>query len=113
MQQFYRVDPAAVTGEDSDTALFCAWNNGHIATMGVLAEVAEPSLEMRKVSSFSLDSIFKSKFRTSKTWALVEKEQERRWQREVMGKLNELAKKQEELAARQDQLATLVMTLAS
>ena len=43
----------------------------------------------------------------------MEKEQERRWQREVMGKLNELAKKQEELAARQDQLATLVMTLAS
>jgi len=69
------VDPEAVTGEDSDTALYCAWKNDHIATMGVLAEVAEPSLEMR----------------TSKTWALVEKDQERRWQREVVAKLDKLA----------------------
>ena len=59
--------------------------------MGVLAEVAEPSLEMRKVSSFSLDPTFKSQFRTSKTWALVEKDQERRWQREVVAKLDKLA----------------------
>ena len=59
--------------------------------MGVLAEVAEPSLEMRKVLSFSSDSTFKSQFRTSKTWALVEKDQERRWQREVVAKLDKLA----------------------
>ena len=59
--------------------------------MGVLAEVADPSLEMRKVSSFSLDSTFKFKFRTSKTWASVEKDQERRWQREVIAKLDKLA----------------------
>ena len=36
-------------------------------------------------------STFKCKCRTSKTWALVEKEQERRWQREVISKLDELA----------------------
>lgn len=72
--QFARVDPA-VTGEDSDAALYCAWKNDHIATMGVLAEVADPSLEMR----------------TSKTWALVEKDQERRWQREVIARLDKLA----------------------
>ena len=67
--------------------------------MGVLAEVAEPSLEMREVLSFSSDSTFKSQFRTSKTWALVEKDQERRWQREVVAKLNMLASRQEKLAS--------------
>ena len=46
---------------------------------------------MREVLSFSLDPTFKSKFRTSKTWALVEKDQERRWQREVVAKLDKLA----------------------
>ena len=59
--------------------------------MGVLAEVAEPSLEMRKVLSFTLHSTLRSKFRTSKTWALVEKDQERRWQREMIAKLDKLA----------------------
>ena len=80
--------------------------------MGVLAEVAEASMEMRKVSSFTLVSTFKCKCRTSKTWALVEKEQERRWQREVMGKLNEVVRKQEELASKQEKLASVVDMLA-
>ena len=54
-----RVNPDAVTEEDSDTALYCAWQNDHIATMGVLAEVADVSLEMRQVFQFlSLDSTF-------------------------------------------------------
>jgi len=77
------VNPEAVTEEDSDTALYCAWQNDHIATMGVLAEVADASLEMR----------------TSKTWALVEKEQERRWQREVISKLDKLTSRQDKLAS--------------
>ena len=47
-----RVDPDAVTEEDSETALYKAWQNDHIGTMGVLAEVADASLEMRKVESF-------------------------------------------------------------
>ena len=69
--------------------------------MGVLAEVADASLEMRQVFQLlSLDSIFfKSKFRTSKTWALVEKEQERRWQREVISKLDKLTSRQDKLAS--------------
>ena len=79
--------------------MYCAWQNDHVATMGVLAEVADASLEIRKVSSFSLDSTFKSKFRTSKIWPVVEKEQERRWQREVMAKLNEMARRQDKLAS--------------
>ena len=53
-----RVDPEAVTEEDSDTALYCAWQNDHVATMGVLAEVVDASKEMRKVATFSLDSFF-------------------------------------------------------
>ena len=85
--------------EDSNTPLRCAWINDHVATMGVLAEVAEASMEMRKVSSFTLVSTFKCKCRTSKTWALVEKEQERRWQREVVAKLNMLASRQDKLAS--------------
>ena len=91
LSKFIRVDPEAVTAEDSNTPLRCAWINDHVATMGVLAEVAEASMEMRKVSSFTLVSTFKCKCRTSKTWALVEKEQERRWQREAISKLDELA----------------------
>ena len=55
-----RVDPEAVTEEDPDTALYCAWQNDHVATMGVLAEVVDASKEMRKVATFSLDSFFKS-----------------------------------------------------
>merc|ERR1712130_414870 len=90
------VDPDAVTEEDSETALYKAWQNDHIATMGVLAEVADASLEMR----------------TSNTWALMEKEQERRWQREVMVKLNEVVHKQEELASKQEELASVVDMLA-
>ena len=69
--------------------------------MGVLAEVAEASMEMRQAFQFlSLDStFFKSKFRTSKTWALVEKEQEKRWQREVISKLDKLTSRQDKLAS--------------
>jgi len=77
------VDPESVTEEDTDTALYCAWQNDHVATMGVLAEVADASLEIR----------------TSKIWPLVEKEQEKRWQREVMAKLNEMARRQDKLAS--------------
>ena len=61
----------------------------------------------------SLDSTFKSKFRTSNTWALMEKEQERRWQREVMVKLNKVVHKQEELASKQEELASKQEKLAS
>ena len=94
-----RVDPEAVTQEDSDTALYCAWQNDHVATIGVLAEVVDASKEMRKVSTFSLDSTFKSKFRTSEIWPMVEKEQDRRLQREVVAKLDKLASRQDELAS--------------
>ena len=47
-----RVDPEAVTEEDSDTPLYTAWLNDHVATMSVLAEVANVTEEMRKVSTF-------------------------------------------------------------
>jgi len=47
-----RVDPEAVTEEDSDTALYCAWQNDDVPTMAVLAEVAESTQEMRNVSTF-------------------------------------------------------------
>jgi len=83
------VDPEAVTEEDPDTALYCAWQNDHVATMGVLAEVVDASKEMR----------------TSEIWPMVEKEQERRWQREVVAKLDKLA-------IRQDKLASVVNMIA-
>jgi ankyrin repeat protein len=77
------VDPESVTQEDSDTALYCAWQNDHVATMGVLAEVVDASKEMR----------------TSEIWPLVEKEQDRRLQREVVAKLDKLSSRQDELAS--------------
>jgi ankyrin repeat protein len=86
------VDPEAVTEEDSDTALHCAWQNDHVATMGVLAEVADASQEMR----------------TSEIWPMVEKEQERRWQREVVAKLDKLASRQDKLASVVNRIAIKV-----
>jgi len=68
-------DPEAVTDENPDIPLRCAWLNDHVATMGVLAELSEVSLEIRSSSS----------------WQLVEKEQEKRWQKEVLEKLNKQA----------------------
>ena len=70
-----RADPEAVTDENPDIPLRCAWLNDHVATMGVLAELSEVSLEIRSSSS----------------WQLVEKEQEKRWQKEVLEKLNKQA----------------------
>ena len=36
-----RVDPEAVTEEDSESPLHCAWQGDHISTMAVLAEVVD------------------------------------------------------------------------
>jgi len=68
-------DPEAVTEENPDIPLRCAWLNDHVAVMGLLAEVSEVSREIR----------------SSSTWQLVEKEQEKRWQKEVLEKLNKQA----------------------
>ena len=64
--------------------------------MGLLADVSEVSREIR----------------SSSTWQLVEKEQEKRWQREVMAKLNELGSRQADMASRQDKLASVVSMVA-
>ena len=44
-----RVDPEAVTEEDSESPLHCAWQGDHISTMAVLAEVVDAHLSTRKV----------------------------------------------------------------
>merc|ERR1712032_902351 len=66
-------DPEAVTEENPDIPLRCAWLNDHVAVMGLLAEVSEVSREIR----------------SSSTWQLVEQEQG--WQKEVLEKLNKQA----------------------
>lgn len=71
----FRADPEAVTDENPDIPLRCAWLNDHVAIMGLLADVSEVSVEIR----------------SSSTWQLVEKEQDKRWQREVLEKLNKQA----------------------
>ena len=71
----FRADPEAVTDENPDIPLRCAWLNDHVAIMRLLADVSEVSVEIR----------------SSSTWQLVEKEQDKRWQREVLEKLNKQA----------------------
>ena len=65
----------ALTDENPDIPLRCAWLNNHVSIMGLLADVSEVSMEIR----------------SSSTWQLVEKEQDKRWQREVLEKLNKQA----------------------
>ena len=44
----YRADPEAVTEENPDTPLRCAWLNDHEAAMHVLAEVSAVPMEIQE-----------------------------------------------------------------
>merc|ERR1712212_114906 len=67
------LDPEATTKDEPQPAMWHAWLYDRVATMAELAKHTEPSMEIRDTA----------------VWALVEKERERGWQKEMMSLLQQ------------------------
>ena len=68
-----RLDPEVITQDEPHPAIWHAWEYENVATMAELVKYTEPSIEIRN----------------SPVWAHVEKERERRWQKEMIGLLKQ------------------------
>jgi len=67
------LDPEATTKDEPQPAMWHAWLYDRVATMAELAKHTEPSMDIRDTA----------------VWALVEKERERGWQKEMMSLLQQ------------------------